>query len=102
MVKMNIVDLDFSLKMHTLNFSNSRDVVKKLFIGILAKENSRQIIGFRNKVRNKTIRAQYYKRQIIYIYIYKTVTNSSLERETGINNFHCLSLLYITYLKSLI
>ena len=67
MVKMNIVDLDFSLKMHTLNFSNSRDVVKKLFIGILAKENSRQIIGFRNKVRNKTIRAQYYKRQIIYI-----------------------------------
>ena len=72
---MNIVDLDFSLKMHTLNFSNSRDVVKKLFIGILAKENSRQIIGFRNKVRNKTIRAQYYKRQIIYImdYIYNTM-----------------------------
>ena len=91
---MNILDLDFSLKMHTLNFSNSRDVVKKLFIGILAKENSRQIIGFRNKVRNKTIRAQYYKRQIIYIYIYiyKTVTNSSLERETGINYFHYLSL----------
>ena len=34
---MNILDLDFSLKMHKLKFSNSRDVVKSYLLGYRQK-----------------------------------------------------------------
>ena len=105
MVKMNIVDLDFSLKMHTLKFSNSRDVVKSYLLGYWQNRTLDKLLVLETRyviklyVPSITNAKSYI---YIYIYIYKTVTNSSLERKTGINDFHYLLLLYITYLKSLI
>ena len=105
MVKMNILDLDFSLKMHTLKFSNSRDVVKSYLLGYWQKRTlDKLLVSETRYVIKLYVPSITNAKSYIYniLYFYKTVTNSSLERETGINNFHCLSLLYITYLKSLI
>ena len=102
MVKMNILDLDFSLKMHTLKFPNSSDVVKSYLLGYWQKRTLDKLLVSETRYVIKLYVPSITNAKS-YIYICnRTVTNSSLERETGITYFHYLSLLYITYLKSLI
>ena len=77
MVKMNIVDLDFSLKMHTLNFSNSRDVVKSYLLGYWQKRTLDKLLVLETRYVIKLYVPSITNAKS---YICKTVKNSSLER----------------------
>ena len=89
--------------MHKLKFSNSRDVVKSYLLGYRQKRTlDKLLVSETRYVIKLYVPSITNAKSYICIMDYKTVTNTSLERETGINYFHYLSLLYITYLKSLI
>ena len=77
MVKMNILDLDFSLKMHTLKFSNSRDVVKSYLLGYWQKRTLDKLLVLETRYVIKLYVPSITNAKS---YICSTVTNSSLER----------------------
>ena len=69
MVKMNIVDLDFTLKMHTLKYSNSRDVVKSYLLGYW-KRALDKLLALETRYVIKLYVPSIINAKTIYIYIY--------------------------------